>query len=199
MKPIISVLAGAILVALIGLLFGGLRGGAIFGTIGIIVALFELPAAFRRFKEPAGRRAVKYDDAEFHDPDGNLEEDLAAAHIALFLRWCDQRDLISERLRKESEPELAKARTGATTYTAFLLNQCDGKLLDEHLSEEGNRFAAAYYEKGYLVEYVAICGFPNYSRRELDHDYPAISTLLDRRLADFRAGTLPRKYSSKRI
>jgi hypothetical protein len=132
---------------------------------------------------------MKYDDAEFHDPDGNLEEEFAAAHIALFLRWCVERNLVSDFLKEESGAELERARAGAITYTEFLLSQTDGKLVDQDLSEEGNRFAAAYYDD-YLREYSTTCGFPVYSRTEAQHDYATISALLDRRFAEFQAGTL---------
>ena len=47
--------------------------------------------------------------------------------------------------------------------------------------------AAAYYDC-YLDDFPAISGFPACSRAELDHDYAAISTWLDRQLAEFQAG-----------
>jgi hypothetical protein len=190
------ILGAAIFTALLGMLFGGLQGAALFGIVTIVVGLFQLPATIRMLKEEAKRpRAVKYDDAEFHDPEGNLEQEFAAAHIALFLRWCVERNLISEFLKKESGAALASARSGTITYTELLLSHCDGKLVDEELSEEGNRFAGAYYSKGYLVDYSDICGFPNYSCTEAEHDYATISALLDRRFAEFQAGrlTLPKR------
>lgn len=200
MKALCLILGTAIFMALLGLLFGGLQGAALMGIVTVIVGLFQLPAAIKLLKEEAKRAKrpgakKKYDDAEFHDPDGNLEEEYAAAHIALFLRWCVERDLISGHLKEESGVELEQARAGAITYTEFLLSQCDGKLLAAHLSEEGNRFAAAYYDD-YLREYGAICDF--YSRTETQHDYAALSALLDRRFAEFQAGTLrPLKKPSR--
>lgn len=195
MKPMTAFFVGVIVMAIILTLLAGPVLGPICAIIGGILGWFQV----RHFiKDPIGPRSTKYDDADYHDPDGNREEEFAAGHIALFLRWCDQRGLIFEFLNEESGAELAKARAGAITYTEFLLSQCDGKLLDEFLSEEGNRFAAAYYDR-YLEDFRAISGFPAYSRTELEHDYAAISTFLDRRLAEFQAGTLtlPRKKSPR--
>lgn len=195
MKPLTGLLiAGPVLLVIFTLLFGPLLG-PIATIIGGIITWFQ----YRHlFNAPATPRAVKYDDAEFHDPDGNLEEEFAAAHIALFLRWCVERNLISKHLEEKSGDELAKARSGAITYTEFLLCSCDGKLIAEDFSEEGNRFATAYYDD-YLRDYSTICGFPSYSHTEAEHDYAAVSVVLDRRLAEFRAGTLaPLRPKSRR-
>ncbi|MBI5396327.1 MAG: hypothetical protein HZA91_13605 [Verrucomicrobia bacterium] len=140
---------------------------------------------------------MKYDDASYHDPSGKTPLERAAAHIAIFLRWCDQHGLTSDWLHDESRGKLDRVRSGEITYTEFLLSHCCGKLTDEDLSEEGNRFAQAYYENGYLSDYSDACGFPNYTCTEAEHDYAAIAKVIDRRYGEFKGGTL--RFQKKKI
>lgn len=66
----------------------------------------------------------------------------ACRHIGLFLWWAAERGLASE----DHEP--GALRTNATKY---FIEQCDTKLWDEDLTDEGNAFAESEYD-AYLEE-----------------------------------------------
>ena len=91
---------------------------------------------------------VKYDDASYHLGDSTSEE-VAAAHIGLFFRWCLISGLVSEE--HTAEPELAsqlkKVRDGRLSGAKYLWENTSGKLADVDLTEEGNRFSKQAYGK----------------------------------------------------
>ena len=102
------------------------------------------------------------DDASWHSggdfPD-HLPPEAGGTHIGLFLAWMLLNGQGGES-RADGFGELAQ-RT--QTPGAWFMAQCDGKLMAEELSDEGNRFAAAYYlydeeghedgEPSYLPDY----------------------------------------------
>jgi hypothetical protein len=102
---------------------------------------------------------MKYDDASWHyggDFPSDLPNEAGATHAGMFLAWCILKGLGGE-LFTEEEPELVLAlRNRQTTPGRFFLRNCDGKLTDEDLNEQGNAFASAYFnlESGeFLADY----------------------------------------------
>lgn len=91
---------------------------------------------------------TKYDDASWHYG-GDYPEDLpakcGATHIGMFLAWCIIRDLISEELKEEASEQIELVKNGRWTGGVFLMNSCDGKLIDADLNKLGNAFAKDYY------------------------------------------------------
>lgn len=132
---------------------------------------------------------MKYDDASWHcGGEGFPEEspnEYGGTHIALFLKWCFSKGWIGD-LHQEEEPEdVARVISGAMSATDFLFKYCDGKLTDEDLSDEGNRFASLHYgENGsYLTDYGNLFSEEMYACSEADHDYALFSSILDRHLS----------------
>lgn len=139
---------------------------------------------------------MKYDDASWHFDDEfpELPESAGATHIAMFLAWAALHGLASEVHTVDFANELSKLKSRAIVPGAWFLAVCDGKFTDEDLNEEGNRFAAAYYEaeegavSTYLSDYEET--FPNldtlYSVDDSWVSYDALTTVISRRFDAWR-------------
>ncbi|QSX28710.1 DUF7832 domain-containing protein [Shewanella cyperi] len=130
---------------------------------------------------------MKFDDASWHYggdyPEGQPEEH-GGTHIALFLKWCFIKGWAGE-LHMQNEPEAVQAVIdGTMSATDFLFQYCDGKLIDEMLSETGNAFAKLYYgDDGlYLADYANNFDELMYVKPEATHDFVKFSAILDARL-----------------
>lgn len=116
--------------------------------------------------------------------DEGLDYDQSGVHIAFFLRWLIDNDLISEDLREE-----VKKRGNDSSQALSILNDfCDGSLIGDDLSEEGEDFAEARYYDDYLEmigelssELETITGFEEsvYSIIYNDANYAKVSKGLD--------------------
>ena len=143
---------------------------------------------------------MKYDDVSWHTgaeewPQG-LAPEAAATHSGMFLAWALLEGLGGDVFDAEDHERLKKR---SVTPGRFFLDS-DGKLVDEMLSEEGNRFAEAYFDldKGqYLHDYDRVlCRGKVQVAYELPDTWENFDTLkpvLDRRLDEFRRGVLGRK------
>lgn len=130
---------------------------------------------------------MKFDDASWHCggdfPEGQPEEH-GGTHIALFLKWCFAKGWAGQ-LHMQEEPEAVQAViNGTMSATDFFFQYCDGKLIDEMLSEAGNAFAELYYgDDGlYLDDYANNFGDLMYVMPEAAHDFVKYSAILDARL-----------------
>lgn len=96
---------------------------------------------------------MKYDDAEYYflDFETDLPNENGGRHIGLFLEWAILRGLASERLMAHA----GALRDGATSGLDLLFDHCDGKLWDQDLNAEGNAFAADYYAKHHVADFIA--------------------------------------------
>lgn len=125
---------------------------------------------------------MKYDDASYHS-EGDFPEDSPAefggTHIALFLRWCFVKGWASDRHLRESPEAVQAVIDGTLPATDFLFHYCDGKLVSDSLNEEGNRFAAAYYEVEYMNRYAGLFMDEMYTEPESAHDFDALAEELD--------------------
>lgn len=85
-----------------------------------------------------------YDKAKWHYG-GNFRKDLedhqGFVHTGMFVGWLIDHDMISE----EFAPETARFRSGELTG-AKVYELWDGVLVDDMLTDEGNRFAQAYFD-----------------------------------------------------
>ena len=116
---------------------------------------------------PLGLRRIdpmKYDDASWHyggDFPRDLPIEAGATHIGMFVAWALISGLAGELHTEDFPDELEALRTRSVTPGAFFLEHCDGKFTDEDLSDQGNAFAAAYFnlESGdYLADYENVLG-----------------------------------------
>jgi hypothetical protein len=142
----------------------------------------------------------KLDDVSWHYKDTDhklpesLREELAGAHIGIFLRWCfvrgfqiqpedDDSELIddSERLLVE---RVARGETPGYEYIRIL---SDSKLVSDMMSRKIRPFVRKYYHEGfqYVDDYAAL--FPNlvYQARECDLDFAKLSSVIDGRYDEY--------------
>lgn len=152
----------------------------------VFIGTIAAGMCFSKFKDRAWL-IMKYDDASWHSrgdfPSGSPEA-YGGTHIALFLKWCFMKGWIGEFHREENPEDVDAVLTGAMSATDFFFKNCDGKLTDEDFNDEGNRFAARYYGKNglYLSDYEGLFSDIFYLRGEAEHDFSALSELMEQRL-----------------
>jgi hypothetical protein len=142
---------------------------------------------------------MKYDDVSWHTGADEYPSDLppeaAATHTGMFLAWALLEGLGGDVFDAADHERLKKR---AVTPGQFFLDS-DGKLVDEMLSDEGNRFTQAYFdmEKGqYLYDYDRVlCAGVDTAYRVPDswQNFDKLKPMLDRRLDEWRRGVLGRK------
>jgi hypothetical protein len=130
---------------------------------------------------------MKYDDASWHYG-GTFPADLplenGSTHIGMFLGWAILRDLVGEPHQRDEERafDLNRIRNRQLRPRDFVLNWCDEKLTDEDLNDEGNVFAADYYQERYLTDWAEL--FPdNYRIDDSWDNFDRVLALLDRRFS----------------
>jgi hypothetical protein len=135
---------------------------------------------------------VKYDDAAWHY-EGNFPAGVApengATHIGMFFGWAIQRDLVSDRHHADEDVafDLERIRNRQLRPRDFVLNWTDGQLTDDDLNDEGNAFAAAYYQERYLADWAEL--FPdNYRVDDSWENFDRVLAILDWRFDSWREG-----------
>ena len=139
---------------------------------------------------------MKYDDASWHyggDFPDDLPDEAGATHSGMFLAWALLSDLGGEMHTEEMPESFATLEERSLTPGAFFLKFCDGKLTDEDLNDEGNKFAAAYFnfENGnYLADYETLLlgSLPSlYHVPDAWSTYETLKPVLDQRLKEWRS------------
>ena len=102
-------------------------------------------------------------------------------------------DLLVKYTLKNS-PRIARAsELGPLLPVTFFLEACDGKFTDEDLTDEGNCFAADYFDfdKGmYLADYERVLagkGLDLYAVPDTWENFDRLKPLLDKRLSEWKA------------
>ncbi|MCK5746928.1 MAG: hypothetical protein KAH44_11970 [Oricola sp.] len=137
----------------------------------------------------------KYDDAEWHYG-GDFPEGVPISHgfthIGFFLTWIVDSGLESEFIQTASPRELAATKRRDVSPIA-LLEFWDGQLIDDMLSDEGNAFAAQYYnmsnaEAGYFADYSEVFGEAGtYEIEPTWENYDRIKPVISRRYEEWKA------------
>ena len=101
---------------------------------------------------------MTYDRADWHSG-GDFPEELSyehgATHIGMYLAWAILNGLEGGFLNDNFSESLQAVRERRMTGAEFLLQECDGKFWDEHLSPEGDEFTKLYYAKRYSNDYAS--------------------------------------------
>lgn len=142
---------------------------------------------------------VVYDKAKYHyggEYPEDLPNDQAFVHTGMFLGWLIDAGLTSQDFDRETSEGIRDFRdrklTGPGVYQEW-----DGCLVDDMLSEEGNRFAAAYFdfEVGeYLNDYLELLGEDLPSLYHVDdtwENYDLLKARIDQRYRDWQASRIP--------
>ena len=138
---------------------------------------------------------MKYDDASWHaggDFPETSPEEFGGTHIALFLKWCFIKGWHGDMHREENQKDVVAVISGQMSATDFFFKNCGGKLTDEDFSIDGNKFAERYFgDNGlYLDDYVSLFGDQMYVSPEAEHDFRALSELIEKR---FQSGKLTKQ------
>ena len=85
------------------------------------------------------------DKMKWHALDADISFEQAAVHIAFFLRWCIENDLVGGDMMKYAGEQVQQIKNGTLDCRDFFINNVDGVLLSSDLTEEGAKFAHIYY------------------------------------------------------
>ena len=139
---------------------------------------------------------MAYDRADWHyggDFPKDLPPEAGGTHIGIFLAWAILRGLEGEVHRDDSAESLQAVRDRRLTGRDFLMKECDEKFVDEDLSEEGNAFTEAYFQKegpgGYLADYEDVLGghLPSlYHVEDTWANFDRLAPVLDKRFAEWK-------------
>lgn len=137
---------------------------------------------------------IVYDKAKYHydgDFPADLEIEQGFVHTGMFLGWIIDHGLYSDWFGKELSRYItdfkARKMTGAKVF-----QECDGVLMSDMLSEEGNEFAQNYFDfkRGmYLRDYGELLGK---GLRTIYHvadswpNYEKLKKRIDKRYRDWR-------------
>ena len=136
----------------------------------------------------------KYDDVSWHF-DGNFPSDLterhASTHIGMFIEWIVKRDLESDFLKEIASDGIRKLKLGEITGGDFVYSYCDGKLTNEDLNDNANKFAQEYYDNVYMSDYAEALGedVPTlYHVEDNLENALIIKGILDKRFKEYQHG-----------
>ncbi len=76
----------------------------------------------------------------------DIPEINGADHIAAFLMWAVGRKMISEEMKEFFAEELLQLRQGSLDPRKFIVNNLSGELTKDLFNDEGQDFAAEYYD-----------------------------------------------------
>jgi len=139
---------------------------------------------------------MKYDDASWHyggDFPDDLPQSAGGTHSGMFLARASLNDMTGSLHTDDFPDALARPKAREITPGQYLLTVCNEKFTDGGLNEEGNAFAAAYFdlESGqHLADYaIALCGdLPTlYHAADTWEPYDQLAPVLDLALLRWRS------------
>ncbi len=134
-----------------------------------------------------------YDKAKYHyggDYPKDLSPKQAFVHTGLFLGWLIDNNLYNQNFIDEKS--VIKFKNREVTGPELFETELDGTLIEESLSEEGNKFAQYYFnfENGkYLKDYSELLSakLPTmYHVKDTWNNYEKLSKKIDQRYADWK-------------
>ncbi len=90
----------------------------------------------------------RYDAVSLHYSDyfpKELTIDNAATHIGMFITWCVEAEFVSDEFIATVGEDNIQKNLDHELSGVELLKLIENRFNDEHLTEEGNKFAEAYY------------------------------------------------------
>jgi hypothetical protein len=133
------------------------------------------------------------DDIDRHiDEAGSI--DRAAGPLGVYLAWCANLDLLSDRLTQGIAGEVVRLRMRDLRPVEFLIRATAGSLRREHLNDVGLQFTERYYAE-YLDDYAAALNLDASSVYDVEDswaNYDRVAPELTRRL--YRRGRKRAKH-----
>ena len=138
---------------------------------------------------------MKYDDASWHyggDFPKDLPDEAGATHTGMFVAWAFLSGFAGEIHLVDFPDDIPSIESRSVTPGAFFLSACDGKFTDEDLNDEGNAFAAVYFNfktGKFLTDYTEAVGAGAPTLYHVPDSWETFDTLkpiFDKRLAEWR-------------
>ncbi len=121
----------------------------------------------------------------------NLPQENGGTHIGMFLTWIIENDLISELHREDSQEAILKVINHQMTGRDFLIEQCDEKLWEDDLNEQGLLFTKHYYESDiYIQDYSELLATEVESIYEVENswdNYQKLKPIIDSRYNEWKS------------
>ncbi len=121
----------------------------------------------------------------------NLPQENGGTHIGMFLTWIIENDLISELHREDSQEAILKVINHQLTGRDFLIEQCDEKLWEDDLNEQGLLFTKHYYESDiYIQDYSELLATEVESIYEVENswdNYQKLKPIIDSRYNEWKS------------
>ncbi|MCX6313604.1 MAG: hypothetical protein NTX08_02570 [Sphingobacteriales bacterium] len=145
------------------------------------------------FKETLENSIDVYDKAKWHFS-GDFPQELdifqGYVHTGMFLGWLINNGLVSKEFWSDNKEDIKAFEKRQLTGSQIYERCCDGVLMLDDISEEGNRFALAYFDfdKGqYLADYekTLLQGAPSiYHIADTWENFDKLKKVLNKRFFD---------------
>ena len=140
-----------------------------------------------------------YDKAKWHIG-GEFPKELnnfqGYVHTGFYLTWIIEKDFFNYDNNEILIKEIKKLKNREITGAEFFEKNLDGVLLDEDLTEKGNKFTFEYYEKGkFLDDYSEKLGkkFPTlYHIKDNWKNYDELKPILEKRFMNWEKLNKPK-------
>ncbi len=136
-----------------------------------------------------------YDKAKYHYEtvdDYGLSEEHASNHTVFFLRWLIDHDLMEKEFTEEDKGLIERFRAGEISIHE-VYSWWDCCLVDDMLSEDGNKFAMHYFDFDtgkYLEDYTRTLQGSLPSEFHIDYteeNYQRLKPVIDRRYGEWKS------------
>lgn len=118
------------------------------------IKMFECDKSIYQWDSAAKEYCNQYNKTfkELTDKDQEIIWDYAGNHIAFFITWIIQNNFMSS-LHADEINDIEAVKNEKMSGTDFLMNNCDGVLSREDLSDDILEFVDLYYDAHYLKDY----------------------------------------------
>lgn len=117
----------------------------------------------------------------------------AVVPMGMYMAWCANLQLVSQRLTDEAERLLLRVRYREATGSELLISACAGGLDGVWLNDEGRHFTDGYYEC-YLEDFASVFGDDVYAVKDDWVNYDRIAAVLTRRYMARRRSAAKRRH-----
>lgn len=130
---------------------------------------------------------------ELTDNDEEIIWEYAGNHIAFFITWIIQNNYISS-MHADEKDDIEAIKNEKMNGSDFLMNNCDGVLSREDLSDEILEFVDLYYDSHYLDDY-CVCMEDRLHKNVLGigfswEDYNNFKYVIDKAYINYKKGMI---------
>jgi hypothetical protein len=150
--------------------------------------LKEGEAALNQF--PYDIASAHYESEDFPE---DLPPDAAFRHLGMYFGWAVDRELISDKVKKEFSDTIAKFKKRQLKPSDLFKSCCGEELTKEHFNDTGNAFTKTYYRPGwkhsYTHDYDILTGWPDERKFFYFEDnwenYESVKAMIEKRYKEW--------------